>query len=385
MKLAISISVAMAVYYIFSDVYTPSMPMIAADFQVTRDQVQQTLTYFFAGSALMCLVAGFISERIGKRNIILYGTIISIIGTVLAIFSPTILVLNIARALQGFGGVAGIAIGFALLDEAYSKKAVIKIFSLLGSVSVIVPGIAPVLGGWIAEHFGWRMNFVLLLVLSGVTLFLLLWSLPRTAHSPQKMTLRNIARDYIAVLRHPGYLSLALLYPILANGEWFFLSFLPFYAQNQLHVSPTVYGVAIGYTILSFAAGSYLGGKIASRLSLRSIVYAALGLTLASGAALTILSQFEHTLWMIGVALGFYFLGMGIMFPVTVPAIMDMFQRQKGTASALRYLFVVILSFFGAWMAELANETHLNTLGIYLLATSLLAFFAFAVRPELKK
>ncbi|MGH8855688.1 MAG: Bcr/CflA family efflux MFS transporter, partial [Telluria sp.] len=193
------------------DAYLPSMPAIGGEFGVGPVAVQQTLSVFLFTFALMMLFYGTLSDSFGRRPVILGALALYALSSVGAAFAPSFGWLLVFRALQGLSAGAGSVIGQAIVQDRYAGPQAQKIMSHIMMVFGLAPAVAPILGGWLHVHFGWRSTFYFL-TLFGIVMIGLVWRLLPESLAPEKRQPFHpvtIARNYLMVLRHPQFVMLA--------------------------------------------------------------------------------------------------------------------------------------------------------------------------------
>jgi DHA1 family 2-module integral membrane pump EmrD-like MFS transporter len=140
--------------------YLPSLPAISSRLHALPTLVQLTVVYYVIGIGISQLFYGPLSDHYGRRKIVLYGVYIFLTGTVLAMYSPTIDILLMARFIQGIGIGSATTISRAILRDIFQGKEYVKAGSKLASAVATAPIVAPILGGYIQTNLGWRANFL---------------------------------------------------------------------------------------------------------------------------------------------------------------------------------------------------------------------------------
>ena len=355
------------------------MPIIAQVFGVKSDLVQQTVTLFLLGAVVSCVFSGILADWYGRRKFLLFSYGMAVIGSVLCAFTDTSLPqLNIGRFLQGFGGVSSTVVGFTLIHDAFPASRAARLFGVMGIYFAVVPAIAPMVGGYVADHFGWQMNLYILLGLFTASFFAILWGIPdhvKAKREPLRM------RDSAVMFRDRPFVSIILMYSLFVSGEWFIIPFCPFYFQDTLGFTSEMYGYFLGVVILWYALGSYIGGHYMERFGANNIIYAALGMGLFSAVMVmgSALMDFHSAPWLF-VAFSIYLMAFGLMFPPTITKIFGYFPNLKSAASAVRTLCSTLFAYLGAQAAEIASEGKLIHLGIYFCLFSTLSFALFHFR-----
>ena len=154
--------------------YAPSLPAIARDLHVSYEMTQLTMTSYLAGYAIFQLLYGPLSDRFGRKPIVLIGAAILVLGSVLCFVSTTITQLIIGRFIQAIGASAGSVICYAAVRDAYPEQQRKQVFAKINAIFALAPALGPIVGALIDDFFGWRMNFLLLVLLS-IIMFTTLW------------------------------------------------------------------------------------------------------------------------------------------------------------------------------------------------------------------
>ena len=387
MIIAYTIMLSVAVFYMASDIYTPSLPILSQYFQASSDSVQATLTVYMLAATLTCAITGYLSDKYGKKKMLWIGAIIGVLGSLITLTSVSLPQMLIGRFIQGLGGSVAPVVGFAFIQEYYPPKKAMHIFSQIGLIIGILPAIAPMLGGWISTTFGWRWNFILIFLIMVFLLGLFLRFTPQDPSQKEKITLPyGWLKSHWHVLKNKNYLRYALLSPLFFAGEWFYISFLPFYTQDTLGLSATEYGLFMGIILLFYAVGSLLAGRLQKYIATDKLIFLGLVLSLFTPLGLGIIYICQLiSITFLSLFLSLYFFSMGILFPTTVSASLTQFRTLKGTASALRYLLITLGGFFGAYVAQILPESTILNLIFFLVTVTISAlaiFFLLSPKPH---
>lgn len=245
------------------DLYLPAMPTIANDLNVTSNDIQLTLSVFLIGLAIGQGIYGPLLDRYGRRTPLLVGIGIFILGSFIATIAQNLEWLLIARLVQAVGAAAGLVTPRAIVDDACSLKESSTIFSLLMQIMMIAPILAPIIGGFLLGHIGWRSIFGFMTLLGGI---LLIWSyrsipdtLPIDKRSP--LSIKNSVRAYINQIRNVTYMGymlsggiiLASLFVYISGSSFIFTTYFRFKTGiNDLPLSDNIYstlGGISGYAI----------------------------------------------------------------------------------------------------------------------------------------
>jgi predicted MFS family arabinose efflux permease len=250
--------------------FTPALPNIAHDFQISESIAQQMITWFMIGYAIGQLLYGPIANRYGRKPAIYMGISVQIMSNILCIiagFTHSYLLLVAARFLMALGSGVGLKMTFTLLSESYEPKMVSHKLSCLMLAFAITPGLAVALGGILNTHFGWMSCFYAGAIY-GLCLLLLTRKLPETlvAKDIHAFELKHLAEGYMAQFKNIQLMAGGLLMGGATAFVYVFAAVAPFLAISILHMSGTAYGLAnllppIGLMLGSLASVQFLKRK----------------------------------------------------------------------------------------------------------------------------
>ena len=268
--------------------FLPALPAVARDFAVSASAVQMTVTVYVAGLALGQLIHGPLSDRFGRRPVVLSGLALYVASTLFAMLAGSVEQLLAARVLQALGGCAGMVLGRAMVrDGATMENAARRIALLTMSVSV-APMLAPAVGGLLTGWFGWRTIFGVLGGGGLLVLCIAVLTLPETHRArPALQDGGNLLLDsYGSLLRRPMFRAYLIAGPCLTSTMYGFLTVMPFLLVDRLH-RPTE---EVGFYYLVLAGAAVVGGFIASWLpahvGVRRAMYLATALASIGGTLL---------------------------------------------------------------------------------------------------
>lgn len=317
-------------------IFVPALPEAGRDLGASVGTMQMTMSVYILGLAAGQLVYGPISDRFGRRPVLMVGLVIYASTGLWAAFAPDVHALIVLRLLQALGGCSGMVIGRAMVrDTALAKEAAQRL-ALMNLMVVIGPGVAPLLGSALAATFGWRSIFFLLAAL-GVVNFLFTWTLlPETKPATTSTHASALARNYGQLLKSPAFLGYALGGGCATTAMYGFVAASPFIFTHQLGRPDYEVGM---YLAIQFS-GVWLGSVIAARLvSKVPIDRLAVGANLASVlAALCFLAAVLAGQLSVPVVVGsmfFFAAGAGIASPAAMTQAIGVNPKVIGSASGL--------------------------------------------------
>lgn len=310
------------------DMYLPALPELVDFFRTTPGKAQLTLSAFTIAFGAGQLVYGPVSDRMGRRNVLLVGIAIYAVASVLCVFAHTINELILARFFQAIGGAAGIVLSRAVIRDLFDKLEGARALSLMLLIPSLAALIAPFVGGYLLKFFAdWRLIFWVLSAFGVIAFILGVLKLPET-HPPEKRvksSVRKIMQDYAAVLCHrraAGYmicggLSFATMFAQLSGT--------PFIYIDLFGVAPEDFGFLFALNIFAIMIGSYLNSRLVIRFGVRRM--------LAVGTTIAVLGG-------VGLAASAAYGGFGL-FGIVIPVIIFMMPHNmvnaNATAGAMEY------------------------------------------------
>jgi MFS transporter, DHA1 family, multidrug resistance protein len=333
-----------------TSIYVPSMPALAVEFGATPEQVKLTLTLFLLAFALGQLVYGPLSDRIGRRGLLLAGLGLYLAGSLACALAPSIGTMIAARFLQAAGACAGAVLGRAVVRDVHGRAGTARVFAWIGAATALSPAIAPTLGGHLHVWFGWRANFVLLAALGAALLLGVRLLLPETnrRRDPQATGLGRMAANYRLLLADRRFLGYLLCGSLPYAGLYAYIAVTPFLFIGRLGLSPEVYGTLTLFTTGSYLAGSLAAARLGPRLGVDGLVLAGVAVALAGAAVMAALAAFVLSVPTLLGPMMLFSVGLGLSLPSAMAGGMLPFPQMAGAASAL-------LGFWQMFLAALAT------------------------------
>jgi MFS transporter, DHA1 family, multidrug resistance protein len=370
------------------DTYLPAFSGIAQSIGATPAQMQQTLSAYLLGFAVMNLFHGSISDSLGRKPVVLSGVAVFTIASVGCAMAGHITTLVFWRGVQGLSAGAGMVVSRAIIRDLYPPDEAQRVMSQVTLFFGIAPAIAPLIGGLIFVHAGWHEIFWFLAAI-GAALWLGIWRfLPETLHPEERQifSLRNLARGYRQLIVEPRFLALALASGIPFNGMFLYVLASPVFLGEHLKLQPTQFFWLFVMTIAGIMAGAWTSGRLAGTKALRHQVQQGFVIMLASTAVnLSLNLAFEPNAWWAMVPIAVYAFGWSICAPAVTLMVLDLVPERRGMASSLQS-FVGSLANAIVAGAVVPLVMH-STVGLALASAAMLAVGLVAwgwVRPMVK-
>lgn len=342
------------------DLYLPGMPSMADEFGVSSGRIQQTLSVFLVGLAVGQAVYGPLLDRYGRRWPLLAGVVIFVAGSVMAATASSVEWLLAARFLQAMGAAAGLVTPRAIVSDLCTVSESSHVFSLLMQVMMIAPIVAPVLGGYLLTHGGWRLMFW---VLAGVGVLTLVWGLraiPDSLPSAHRVPLsaRSILAGYGRQLASPVFMAYTVAGGAILGSLFAYISGSAFVFTQHFGLTPTQFS----YLFAANSVALVIGGQISNLWLKRGrsesfVMYWGIGVHGAAGLALFLLvNAMMPSLWAYACLLALAIGALGLVFGNLTALTMSHAGRQVGVASALMGTAHYLLSAIIGYLASLAAQ-----------------------------
>jgi DHA1 family bicyclomycin/chloramphenicol resistance-like MFS transporter len=332
------------------DMYLPSFPGIAKQFGATIPQVERTLTAYLFGLALGQLFYGPASDRYGRKTPLYVGLTLFMIASVGCVFATSVRGLMVLRTLQAIGGCAEMVIARAIVRDLFDDRTAVRVFSSLMLVMGVAPILAPLLGGWIVSHLGWRAVFWFLAGAGATCLMGALFLLPESL-PPQRRQRHSIAATlglYRRLFTHRIFIIHTLTISLACAALFAYVGGSPGLFIETYHIPPQQFGIFFGANAFCLIMMSQVNGYLSHRVDPRTLLRYALAVSISSAAGLllVVLTGWGG-LWSISPCL-FVFLGtFGFIFPNTTVLAMSPHGANAGNASALLGCFQFLISALG--------------------------------------
>lgn len=344
-----------------TDLYLPSLPELERVFQAGVSQVQLTLSVFLVGFAVAQLVYGSLSDRFGRRPVLLGGVSVYFVASVACAFAPSIEMLIVARFLQALGACSTTVISRAVVRDIHGPKEAARILAYISSAMALAPMIAPLFGGYLTVWYGWRSNFVVLAIFGGLSLLAVALMLAETNEHKDVHALRfgRIGRYFLELTRHQTYFGYVLTTSLMFSGLFAFLSDSSFVLIQVLGVPIEHFGLYFAVIVLGYMIGTQISARLVMRFGVDNILRIGTGIGMAAGIVLAGLgwAGIAHVASVIGPHF-FFMVGTGMVMPNGMAGAVGPFPRMAGLASAvLGFVQMAIAALVGVAVGHLHDGT----------------------------
>lgn len=356
------ISVMLMMQPLSTDLYLASLPSLASGFNVPVSTVQLTLTLFVIGFGGAQLIVGPLSDRFGRRPVLLVGLVLYIAASALCALSQSIDLLIAARFLQALGCCTAVIIARAIVRDAYALEDSARVIARASTWISLAPIFGPILGSYLQVSFGWRAAFVALGILSAGIFAASVMHLPETNQhkNPKATNLSGLMESYRLVLGSREFWAYAVPGALSYGAIFSFISGSSFVLINVLGVPTEWFGYCFGLGVSGYMTGTIICRRLLKNISGLQALRIGTACSLVSGVFFLAATLFGLIHWsMMLVAMFLAMVAHGINFPITQSGAVSPFPKQAGTAAGLMGALFMLFAFI---VGSLVGATHNGTL-----------------------
>lgn len=368
-----------SITFFATDIYLPSFPAIQEEFQSSKSAVQWSLSLYLAGWALSQLFYGPLSDKIGRRRVILGSLGFGLLGTLISLFAPSISTLILGRTLQGLG-LGGSSVMFrAVLRDAYSGDRLAHYGSIGTIATAIFMAMAPDLGGYIQHFLGWRFCFLFLVVYI-IGVWVAVWHfIPETNQhlNPMALQKKTLLDNYLHLLKNRIFLGYTLVSSLVLGGLSIYLTASPFLFERVLQLDPVQYGRLAWIIGGGFGIGGICNILLVKKIGRHRSLVVGISAIFLSGLLMLTLSLFGYlNTFVIMLPMGIFSLGAAVSFANSFAGAFQPFPKIAGSAGALYGSIQVFGGSLASGLMSLLQEQTQKPLAILLTIMGFCAYFA---------
>lgn len=370
------------------DMYLPALPEIAHKLNSNLDTVQYSLAVFFIGVAIGQLIYGPLTDRFGRRAPLFFGVAIYIAASIGCAMANSITLLITLRFFQALGCCAGIVVPRAAVRDLFERKEAAKVFSSLLLVMGVSPILAPLVGGYINQYFGWRAIFWALVGCGALGSLMAYFKLPET-HAPEKrhknLSLKSSLNTYGELLRDRHFMGYALC-GALAQGTMFaYITGSPFVLIKYYHIAPENYGLFFGANAFGLIFTAQMNRLLLKKYELDIVLQKALMIVATMGIVLVAAAIANTSLVYMAGAIFIFISAMGATFPNSSAGALTHQGARAGAASALLGAIQFAIGFCSSSLVSLFDNQTLFPMTGVMCGCALLSistYFILVKKPQ---
>ena len=346
-----------------TDLYLASLPSMATDFGVTPAAVQNTLSLFVIGFGSAQLVSGPLSDRYGRRPVLIGGLSLYLLSSIACALAPGLAWLVVARFAQAVGCCTGVVVARAIIRDAHSAADGARVLAKASSLLSLAAISGPVLGSYLQVAFGWRAAFVAL-ALAGFAMWMATLLRLRESNSrpnPEAMRLGILVNTYSDVIRTPAFWAYALPGALSYASIFVFISGTPFVLIRVLGVATEYYGYLFAFGVCGYLNGALICRRLLGTIGIQKVLRLGTAIGLAGGLGFFVFAMAGVQHWLLVViALFVVMTAHGINIPCTQAGSLAPFPEQAGAAAGLFGCVMMLVALgAGIWVGSSHDGTLL--------------------------
>lgn len=321
-----------------TDLYLPSLLSISTELNTSTNLAQLSISIFMLSLIISQPIYGIVSDGYGRKPMLMIGAIISIIGSLFCLLASNIYFLLLGRFLQGLGAGSGNTVCRAIVRDLYSGSELIKFSSYLAVYGIIFMITAPILGGYIEYYFNWRINFLLLLLLTSINLINISTQLPETNKNTDKnhLKINTILKNFKFLFKSNSFLIYTLCATIAYANIFAWITAGPILLQESYNLSPVDFGWCYFFAGLFYIIGNLFNRNYIKILSPNTLIIYGFTIQFIIGLSLAILYYLNAiNSHLIILLMSVMMFGISIIFPNANAGALNNYTHISGTAAAL--------------------------------------------------
>lgn len=358
-------------------IFVPALPLAAADLGSSPAAMQLTISLYILGLAIGQLVYGPIADRFGRRPTLLGGLALYIAACIAAAFVGDATSLIAMRLFQALGGCAGMVISRAVVRDTAPPTEATRRLALMNTIVTVGPGVAPLIGGLLADAAGWRSVFFLLAGLGIFNVFTVWRRLPETNPPGVNSDMRQLAHNYGQLLRAPAFFGFSIGGGCATTSLYAFIAAAPFIFAHQFHRPTHEAAVYLALLVSGVWLGSVAASRLIAKVSMSKLMMRAnlLSVLAALGFLATVLTGAMSVAATVG-CIFLFSLGVGMAAPPALAHAVSVQPKVAGSASGLYGFLQMAVGALCTALAGLGDDPALAA-GIVLAGSGLAAQFCF--------
>ncbi|SEL65999.1 chloramphenicol efflux MFS transporter CraA [Acinetobacter sp. DSM 11652] len=345
--------------YICNDLVQPAMLTITREFGVGSEWAPSSMSFFLLGGACLAWFLGPLSDRLGRKKVLLGGVFFFVVCCLLILFTQSIEQFLVFRFLQGIGLTIISAVGYAAIQEIFEERDAIKVMALMANISLIAPLLGPVLGAFMIDHVSWHWGFIGIAFLAALSWFGLKAKMPEQHLSIPKQPLSYVWDDFKSIFKNKKFMGLALSVPMVSIPLILWIAMSPVILVEQLGLTNMQYGYAQVPVLGGLIIGNIVLIRVIDRYAVGKTVLVALPLMLV-GTLIVLAGAIwqDYLLWCLIIGMTLISFGEGCSFSVLYRFSLDASEVSKGTVAAAVGMIMMIAFFVVIEIVRIMYESY---------------------------
>ncbi len=360
-----------------TELYLPSMPSMATYLHVNINMIQLSIAVYVFGFAIGSMVYGTLSDKFGRRPIILTCLLVGFIGGLVCCFSFSIDSLLIGRLIQGLGFSGGSVVARSITkDISETREELAKVSSTMGILYASAIAFAPIIGGYIEKYMFWRMSFILLLVLAITTIALCWYKIPETNRNKRSLTMHVVLHDYIDVLTNRQFLLYNIISASVLCGLVAYQTMSSYLLQVRVGMLPDSFGYTALFITAALISGGLINRFMMPRRGSEKMIIIGCYLYISTSIIYIITGIFGLiNIYIILAPIVIAVVASGIIYPNCSAGAMGVFDTKAGTAASIYNCLQMLGASIGSILVSLFHNANQLVLGVLFICIGGMSLF----------
>ena len=365
-----------------SDIYLPSIPSIAVYFSTNIHNAELTVFYYTIGFSIGALIYGPLSDKFGRKILIITSLLLGSIGTLLCALAPSIELLFLGRVIQGLSLSCCTTLSKAILKDISSDAIqMAKLASIMGIIYALIIGLAPMIGGFIQQHWYWQMTFFIFLTFLLLLLILTSIKLPETNLQRHNVNIAKLLHGYIEIIKSKIFLSYNISSAMALGGLIGYLTAAPELLQTKIGASPQQFGYTALIIALSLIISGFLNHRLVQRRGIHFMLNLSAWIMIISAIVMLVFAIIGIlNIYTILIPVFIFVIGCGITFSTASSGAINMFRNRAGTASSIYSCIQMLGGSLGSWLIVILPHNSQLSLGLVLMGCATICMFLAKMR-----
>ncbi|ALU26808.1 purine nucleoside transporter PunC [Myroides odoratimimus] len=369
--------------FLATDMYLPAFDKMRIDLDTTKSNISATLSLFLAGYAIAQLMWGPISDKVGKPKTIIIGLSIFTISSLAIFFTDSVIAFIVLRLIQAIGVCAAAVSWQALVIEKYPSSETNKVFASIMPLVALSPALAPLLGVYLLDHFGWRSIFITLAIIS-VLLILYTFTIKEEKKVEETVQVEAKSISYFEILKSKKYVGNVLIYALCSAAFFAWLTGSPFFLK-EMGYNESEIGFSFVPQTIAFLVGGFGYRTLSSRVNGDVLMPFFIALFVIAISSLTVLAVFTTpTLTTLLIPFCLMAFVNGASYPIVVSEALKLYPNNSGKAAALQNTIQLGMCFIASSIVSLFTEDALFTTVLVMTGTIPLIYIAYRLTKSSK-
>lgn len=369
--------------YLSNDMYVPALPNISTDLNITQHEAQLTLTLWFIGAACFQLLAGPLTDRFGRKPLVIISGFIYVLASLTCAISQDLTLLLIARFIQGVTISTAIVAGYSSIHELYDQRQAIRILAIMGSIIILAPAFGPLVGSIVLYATDWRGIFWIITAWGVLATLLLLKWMPEThpIENRHPIKLNNLLKHYGSIIYNWQFSGTVLVFCFTFAGFIAWITSGPFIVINLFQQTALVFGLLQAVIFASYMIANHLVEHLMKKIGIQRLIEVGLSITLVGGILIAVLTTlFPNYLSVLIISMTIFSFGSGFIFAPLNRLAIEASTEPMGLRMAVLSAYMTA---FGSLGSILGSVFYNNTTASFGYIVGSLVISAWIIRRSL--